>query len=267
MKAEKRLWVLVIACAVMLVMGGISVAKDTAKKEPAAQKVEQKGKTQAIEAAASTISKDHPDIPEGVTCVDCHEIKFDAKSTATEAWLYGQYLKYGPNEGVMPQDKIKEEIVRIIGGKKAKKTFVLGTCINNTPMTTTADFALDPDTMTLYGLHEKGTAKLYHIQQNPRVSMNWHKEFESWGDVNCGQFIGTAEVLEGGSPEFEKVLVAVYPYEEMAKNMHVTPEQARAMIQKGMQMSKITISQATMNISAFEKEGMRKYQRWMRTGR
>ena len=222
------------------------------------------GKAKQIDAAASGISANHPEIPQGVSCNDCHEVKLDAKTTATEVWLKGQYVKYAPGQGVMPQDQIKAEIGKIMGGKKQKKTCVLGTSLNNAPLTTTADFAFDPETMTLYGLHEKGTTKLLHIKQNPKVSLNWHEEFKTWSTVLCAQFIGTAELIEGSSPEFEKVLVDIYPYEELAKNMKIEPAQAREMIKKGMLLSKITVNQITVNNSAFEKDGMRKYQRWVR---
>ena len=221
-------------------------------------------KPKQIEAAASSLSANHPEIPQGVSCNDCHEVKLDAKTTATQAWLQGPYLKYAAGQGVMPQDQIKAEIAKIMLGKKLKRTCVLGTSLNNVPLTTTADFVLDPDTMTLYGLHEKGTTKLLHIKQNPKVSLNWHEEFKTWGTVLCAQFIGTAELIEGSNPEAEKILVDIYPYEELAKNMKIEPQQAREMIKKGMLISKITCNQITVNNSAFEKDGMRKYQRWER---
>ncbi len=217
-----------------------------------------------IDAAASGFSANHPEIPQGVSCNDCHEVKLDAKTTATEVWLKGQYVKYAPGQGIMPADQLKAEITKIMLGKKQKRTCVLGTSLNNVPLTTTADFAFDPDTMTLYGLHEKGTTKLLHIKQNPKVSLNWHEEFKTWGTVLCAQFIGTAELLEGANPEFEKVLVDIYPYEELAKAMKIEPQQAREMVKKGMLLSKITVNQVTVNSSAFEKDGMRKYQRWER---
>jgi len=226
----------------------------------------EKGQTQKIEAHAG-ISENHPEIETGVSCVDCHEIQLDAETTATQVWLEGDYLKYAAGEGLLPPEKIKAEIVKIMGGRKKNRTLVLSTCINNTPLSTTADFMLDPQTMTLYGLHEKGTTKLFHIQQNPRVSLNWHEEFKSWGKILCIQFIGRAVLLDGSDAEFERVLIDCIPYEELAKAMKITPEQARGMVKKGMLMSKITVQQATINNSAFEQEGFRKYQRWNREKR
>ena len=58
--------------------------------------------------------------------------------------------------------------------------------------------------MTLYGVHEKGTEKLSHLKQNPRFSLNWHKEFQNWGETLCVQFVGYARLIEGNEPEFGK---------------------------------------------------------------
>lgn len=158
-----------------------------------------------------------------------------------------------------------QAVTEITGGRKHNRTMVLATCINNAPLSTTAEFCLDPQTMTLYGLHEKGTAKLLHIRQNPRVSLNWHHAFTSWDDIQCIQFIGQAQLLEGTDPAFDKTLRECYPYEEMARSMGLQLAQARAMIAKGMVLSKITLTEITVNNSAFEKQGFRKYQRWCRT--
>jgi len=262
---KKTVSMVVIAGCITLGLYGISHTAGPVQQPAGTQQaaIEKKSEIKGI-AANAGISENHPEVSEGVTCVDCHEISLDAKTTATQVWLKGRYLKYAENEGVMPAAQVKTEIANLMGGRKKVKTCVLATCINNTPLSTTADFTLDPETMTLYGLHEKGTTKLFHMQQNPRVSLNWHKEFESWGNVCCIQFIGSAELLDGTSPEFEKVLVECYPYEALAGAMKLEPATAREMVKKGMLISKITISMATANNSAFEKSGMRKYQLWER---
>jgi len=251
---KKILCIMVLGCFVAYGTAGAAEKKAAAKAKQ-------------IDASASVISPNHPEIPKGVSCNDCHEVKLDANTTATQVWLKGQYVKYAPGQGVMAADHIKAEIAKIMLGKKQKRTCVLGTSINNVPLTTTADFVLDPDTMTLYGLHEKGTTKLLHIQQNPKVSLNWHEEFKTFGNVLCAQFIGTAELLDGANPEFEKVLVDIYPYEDLAKAMKLELQQAREMVKKGMLLSKIICNQITVNNSAFEKDGMRKYQRWERAAK
>ncbi|MBM4311692.1 MAG: hypothetical protein FJ119_12205 [Deltaproteobacteria bacterium] len=253
MKQRTTARVLCAAAAVTVLLSGTTgtaFSQDKAVKE--------------ISATAAGISPDHPEVEAGLSCVDCHSVKLDAQTTATKVWLSGDYLKYAAGEGVMGQDDVKKAFVDIVGGRKDKRTFVLGTCINNTPLTTTADFTLDPETMTIYGMHEKGTTKLFHIQQNPRVSMNWHEEFKSWGKVLCVQVIGTAVLLEGSDPEFERVLTGCVPYEELAAAMKLDLEKARAMVKAGMVMSKITVDTVTINNSAFEQQGLRKYQRWER---
>jgi hypothetical protein len=226
-------------------------------------KVQAEKEAKPIEVEAS-LSDDHPVIEEGVTCADCHEIKLDAKTTATQVWLTGEYLGFAKNEGAMKNEKVKEEIVKAMGGKKKTGTCVLGTCINNTPTTTTAEFTLNPDTMTLHGIHEKGTAKLLQIKQNPRVSLNWHKEFTDWGLTLCVQFVGRAELIEGTDPEFEKILTDCIPYEKSAKQRKITLEQARTMVKQMMLITKIVVDEATITNMQFRKEGYRPWQRWTR---
>jgi nitroimidazol reductase NimA-like FMN-containing flavoprotein (pyridoxamine 5'-phosphate oxidase superfamily) len=217
----------------------------------------------AIDVGAS-VSDDHPAIEEGVTCADCHEIKLDAKTTATQVWLAGNYLGFAPNEGVLTNERVKEEIIKAMGGKKQTRTCVLATCINNTPLTTTAEFTLDQDNMTLHGMHEKGTSKLLHIQQNPRVSLNWHKDFTGFAGTFCVQFIGHAEIVEATDPAFEKIMIDCIPYEKSATERKVTVEQARAMAKQMMVITRITIDEATITNMEFRKEGFRPWQRWTR---
>lgn len=254
MKIRTTTWLHGVACGtVMLLAGAPGVVYSQSAASP------------EISASSVGISPNHPEVEAGLSCVDCHSVKLDAQTTATQVWLSGDYLKYAAGEGIMPQEDVKKAIVDIIGGRKAKRTCVLGTCINNTPLTTTADFTLDPESMTLYGMHEKGTTKLFHIQQNPRVSLNWHEEFKSWGKVLCVQIIGHAVLLDGANPEFDAALTNCVPFEELAAAMKIEPERARAMVKAGMLMSKITIDMVTVNNSAFEQNGMRKYQRWERS--
>ena len=107
--------------------------------------------------------------------------------------------------------------------------------------------------------------KLIHIQQNPRVSLNWHKDFTSFADTLCVQFIGTAEIIDGTNPEFEKILKEVIPYEERAAAQGLELEPCREMLKKAMVISKITVYQATITNAMFRKEGnFRPWQRWKR---
>lgn len=242
-------------------------ADSDTKPEP-----EQKKEAKAIDAYVE-ISGDHPEFEEGVTCNDCHEIKLDANTTATQVWLSGESPGRSAGEGVMPADKLLEVIKRVMGGiKEESKTYVLGTSLNNVPLTTTAEFTLDPEKMVLYGFHEMGTQKLFHIKANPKVSLNWHVEFETFTDFLCVQVIGHAELIEGSNPEFEKVMIDFLPYEAGARvSKDAIPEerekklqQFRSSLKKGFLISKITIDQVTIATMDFVKDGFRRYQRWTR---
>ena len=250
----------------IVVLGIICIAICFALSAPGAK--EETGKSASPEAKAievgESLSDNHPAIEEGVTCADCHEIKLDAKTTATQVWLTGNYLGFAPNEGAFTNERVKEEIIKAMGGKKQTRTCVLGTCINNTPLTTTAEFTLDQDNMTLHGMHEKGTTKLMHIQQNPRVSVNWHKDFTGFAGTFCVQFVGHAELIEGTDPAFEKIMIDCIPYEKSAQERKITPEQVRAVTKQMMLITRITIDEATITNMEFRKEGFRPWQRWIR---
>jgi len=257
MNERKTTLAFLAACLVTFVICGTSnlSAKDKQADVKGAKKIE----------AAAGITESHPEIEEGVTCVDCHDIKLDANTTATQVWLSGDYANFTAHEGVLTNDKVRQAITEVMGGKKQSKTCVLATCINNTPLSTTAEFTLDQDKMTLHGIHEKGTAKLFHIQQNPRVSINWHREYESFTKILCIQFIGTAELIDGSDPEFEKILMEVIPYEDQANARNIPLDKCRAMFKQMMVMSRITIKEATITNSVFRRQGgYRPWQRWTR---
>lgn len=259
--------VLFIACFGMW-FNVVQTLADTDTK----QKPKEQEEAKAIDAYVE-ISGDHPEFEEGVTCNDCHEIKFDANTTATQVWLNGESPGRAAGEGVMPQDKLLEVIKKVIGGiKEESKTYVLGTSLNNVPLTTTAEFTLDPEKMVLYGFHEMGTQKLLHIKANPKVSLNWHVEFETFTDFLCVQIIGRAELIEASNPEFERIMIDFLPYEGGARlPKDATPEQRekklqqfRSSLKKGFVISKITIDQVTIATMDFVKDGFRRYQRWIR---
>ena len=268
MKKERFMWlVLFIACSGIF-LNAMQVSADTDTK----QKTEQKEEAKAIDAYVE-ISLDHPEFEEGVTCNDCHEIKLDANTTATQVWLSGESPGRVAGEGVMPQDKLLEVIKKVMGGVKAEsKTYVLGTSLNNVPLTTTAEFTLDSEKMVLYGFHEMGTQKLIHIKANPKVSLNWQVEFETFTDFLCVQVIGNAELMEGDNKEFERIMIDFLPYEGGARvPKDATPEerekklkQFRSSLMKGFVISKITIDQITIATMDFVKDGFRRYQRWTR---
>jgi uncharacterized protein YhbP (UPF0306 family) len=249
----------------LIALGGFGILSATEKNEKQTSVQKKAGgekKAESIEAGA-TLSETHPDIEPGMSCNDCHEIKLDAKTSATQVWLYGDYLMWKANEGIMPKDKLKERIVKIIGGKKQKKTFILATSLNNKPLATTLDYSLDPDKMVLYSFSEKGTTKLNHIKNNPFVSLAWHKEFTDFASTLCIQFMGKAELFDGNTKEFEEGL-SVYYFEYGAEAQKIPVEQMKQIIKKGMIMTRITIDQITITDNALKNEGFRTRQRWTR---
>jgi len=230
-----------------------------------------KEKAKAIDIKEQKTSN-HPEIPAGVSCNDCHEMKLDANTTATQVWLNGDYAGKKAGEGVMPRDMAWQAFTKMIGNKANTRTFIIATSMNNEPLSTTAEFALDANKKVLYGLHEKNTEKLVHFKNNPKVSLNWHKEFEGFADFRCCQVKGTVELLESTNPEFDYALVNCLPYEKGAR---ITPTDTEAekeakknatreMLKKGgLVISKITIKQITMANVEFSKDGYRRYQRWV----
>jgi nitroimidazol reductase NimA-like FMN-containing flavoprotein (pyridoxamine 5'-phosphate oxidase superfamily) len=236
MKEGKLLYTAIAICSLTMLLPTINQASNNEKQ----QKTEKTGKANVIQIDAE-VTTDHPEYEEGIACNDCHEMKLDAQTE------------------------------KIIGGTKMdSKTYVLGTSLNNTPLTTTAEFTLDPAKKVLYGFHEMGTAKLHHIKANPKVSLNWHKEFETFTDFLCVQIIGRAELIDARNKEFEQIMIDFLPYESAARvPKDATPQQREERLKKfresltrGFVISQITIDQVTLATMDFVKQGFRRYQRW-----
>lgn len=227
--------------------------------------VKEDEKAAAIQATAA-VSETHPAVEEGITCADCHQVLVDATTKATETWLYKNYLNFSAGEGLESGEETKKHVLDILGGKKHKNTYILSTCINNTPLATTFDAAIDPDTMALYIFSEKGTEKLFHMRTNPRVSIGWHREFSEFGKTLCIQMLGNSEVFDDPS-RYDEGLVT-YPYEEFAdarKIEHTRFE--NEVMKKFMTMTKITINQIIITDSQYARnKGVRVHQIWKREG-
>jgi hypothetical protein len=97
-------------------------------KEPQSEESAEKV---TIEATAA-VSDTHPEIEEGITCADCHEVLLDGTSRATEAWLYKDYLNFSAGEGLEGNDETRKHILGILGGKK-KKTLISWQVVSITP--------------------------------------------------------------------------------------------------------------------------------------
>ncbi len=252
-KVSQKVFIITALCLAVVMAAGTGICA-AEKKAAEAKKIE-------IDA---TLEKDHPAIEEGLSCNDCHEIAYDADTSATQIWISGDYLKWKAGEGVMPQEKVWQRVVDIFKGKGMKRTFALATSFNNRPYTITGDFALDPEKKVIYGFHEKGTEKLLHIRHNPYVSMNWHEEFDdNFANVICLQVLGKAELYDGTAKEFDEGL-RVYPYEYAAQARKITIEQWRAIVKKDMIMSKIPIDRVRLTEGALARSNYRTSQEWKR---
>jgi nitroimidazol reductase NimA-like FMN-containing flavoprotein (pyridoxamine 5'-phosphate oxidase superfamily) len=163
------------------------------------------------------LTPDHPPYGRGMVCVECHQVTFDAVTTSTK-----QFMMNYPR---LSNQEVWKKIEAFLPGRER---FVLTTVYNNEPTATTVDMVLDKEEKCLYVLCEKGTEKLMHIQQNPRICAvhytGWtvaeaqHNKSakQEWKSV---QMRGNARVIPPGDPQFD-ALVAKY------KPVRVTPQRA-----------------------------------------
>lgn len=193
----------------------------------------------------------------------------DARSTATlKTWISAK--------GAMPKKPLWNHIAEALGGKGGKRTYVLATSMDNIPLSTTIEFALDPDKKVLYGFAEKDTEKLIHIKNNPKVSLNWHEEFmNDFSKTFCIQIRGIAELFEGDCPEVNEG-IKFYPYQYMIWTFIPTRNAPTALmveplqkvmakvIKSNMMMIKITIEQVVITDHEFTAKGYAVRQLWRR---
>ena len=112
-----RSWTVVFLAGIFIVVLGCMGTKGVKEAE-----VEAGEETAVIEATAQ-VSDTHPEIEEGITCADCHEVLVDATTRATETWLYKDYLNFSAGEGLESNEDTKKHILSILGGKKKKNTY------------------------------------------------------------------------------------------------------------------------------------------------
>ena len=192
----------------------------------------------------------------------------DAKSTATFKWVSGK--------GEMPKEALWNHIAKVLSGTEGKRTYVLATSMDNIPLSTTIEFYLNPDKQVLYGFAEKGTEKLVHIKNNPKVSLNWHEEFRNdFSKTLCVQIRGTAELFEGDCPEMDEALKH-YRYQYMLWNFLPTRNAPTALLVEPLQKAmvqviksnimliKITVEQIVLTDEQLKAQGYRPRQLWRR---
>ena len=152
------------------------------------------------------MSEDHQEI-ETLACMECHSIKADATSTATQRYL--------ERKGAMEKDELWKEIVEFFG---RRQSCALATNINNESYITTIDFALDPVNKVMYAVSEKGTRKLNQMRMNPSIAVEYHNsegvKINIW---QCLQMRGEARVFSADDPQFDEGLKIFKPEIENEK--------------------------------------------------
>jgi len=198
------------------------------------------------------LPEDHQEINLAAPCMMCHNYKVDATTTATR-----QMVRMGKR---LEKDVLLKRISDYLEAGKRSKTFVLGTSLNNVPLTTTCDWMFDPGEKVMYAFFEIGTEKLVHIKENPLVSLNRHKEWENnFSTVLCIQVRGRAELFDGSSPVFDEAVTVSFP---------TLPAENRAMLaaraKKNMVVCRVAVEQIVLFDGTLLGEKMSSYQMWRR---
>lgn len=185
--------------------------------------------------------EDHQEI-ETVACMECHAIKTDAVSTATQKFL--------KRKGALKKEELWKEIVEFFGKRQST---VLATSINNEPYVTTIDFALDPINKVLYALSEKGTRKLSQIKMNPKVALEYHQP-RDWETkiFRCLQMRGEARTFRADDPQFDEGLRVFEPRIDLE------------MIKRGMDMTCFTPQEILFYDNLRKERGLNIFQLWER---
>jgi hypothetical protein len=214
-------------------------------------------KTEAQEGPPDTktwtqLPDNHQEIPLAAPCMMCHNYKVDATTTATK-----QMVGIGKQ---LDKEVLWKRIADYLEAGKKTKTFVLGTSLNNMPLTTTCDWMLDPAEKVIYAFFEIGTEKLIHVRENPYVSMNYHKPWENnFSTVLCIQVKGKAELFDGSSPIFDKAVAVSFP--GLPKN---NQEELMSRAKKNMVVCRVTIDQIMLFDGTLLGQHLSSYQMWRR---
>lgn len=197
----------------------------------------------------------HPDTEMSVTCSECHEVQYDAVSTATKTWIN--------NYAQLPKDELWK---RISGFLPYRQRFVMATVGSKGiwpfkkyyPTATTADFTLVPDERIIICSNEKGTEKMAELEENPLLSMV-HYEGAIEGPVEptnrywkSVQIFGRVSMHDSEDPEFNTLAEKYHFY-------RIRNERAY----KRMIMTKVDIQRIIYFDSTLMKEGYSPYQLWI----
>lgn len=152
--------------------------------------------------ADQVMSPKHAKYPRGMTCAECHDVKFEGVDVVTTASR--QFQRNFPN---LTQEEIWQKIVAFLPGRER---FAIATVDGDMPTATTVDMVLDPVDKVFHVVSEKGTEKLLQLRRNPKISA---VRFEGWTLAEGGakqwtsvQIKGTAELISADDPRFVPTL-------------------------------------------------------------
>jgi general stress protein 26 len=200
---------------------------------------------------------------ENLKCVECHPLKtkdIDGYTSATMT-LEKSFL------GVMPREEIEKRVVEVLQGKHGREIFVLSTSYNNKPLATIIEFAIDPETLTLYGMSERQGEKLFHIYENNQVSLAYVRPAENYFRETLGvQIVGKAQLLTGEDPEYAEGLEIYLPsLFHMIPNPPKDPAALKAFkekIGKTKIMTKVTPERIVLRDISLKAKELRNFQIW-----
>jgi len=193
---------------------------------------------------------DHQEVDLAQPCMLCHNLTVDATTTATK-----QMVRSGKKLG---KSVLWDRIATYLSAGQKTNTFVLATCSNNIPLSTTCDQMLDNGKKVMYAFFEVGTEKVAHIQDNPYVSMNWHKPWENnFSTVLCIQIRGRAELFDGSSKVFDEAVLASFP--TIPKENR---DQLAARAKENMVVCRTNIDQVVLFDGTLLGQGLCSYQMW-----
>ncbi len=110
----------------------------------------------------------------------------DVRTTATAS-------RFMTGHGAMPKEEIEKRLIKYLRGKRM---YILATSLDNKPLTSTIEYVLDSETITLSAGSERPTEKLFHLKGNPYVALQYHKN-HAYPDTVSIQVRGKATMFRG----------------------------------------------------------------------
>lgn len=201
--------------------------------------------------ADQVMSPQHARYPLGMTCAECHDVKFTGVDVVTTASQ--QFQRNFPN---LSQDEIWQKVVAFLPGRER---FAIATVEGDAPTATTVDMVLDPKERVFHVVSEVGTEKLLQLRKNPNISA---VRFDGWTLAEGGakqwtsvQVKGTAELITADDPRFVPTL-------DKYNLVRVTKPRAV----RRFDIIRITPLQIVYFDTTLGAAGLSPYQFWLRSG-